>query len=149
MTATPQVLAIAPIVDADIADVVALWEACRLTRPWNDPAADIALARKGSNATVLIGRDAGSIAATVLVGHDGHRGWVYYLAVDPDRRHQGYGRVMMDAAEDWLRRRGIEKLQLLVRADNRQVKDFYQSLGYSEQERVIFAKWLDGREPTP
>ena len=149
MTATPPVLAIAPIVDADIADVVALWEACRLTRPWNDPAADIALARKGSNATVLIGRDAGSIAATVLVGHDGHRGWVYYLAVDPDRRHQGYGRVMMDAAEDWLRRRGIEKLQLLVRADNRQVKDFYQSLGYSEQERVIFAKWLDGREPTP
>ena len=149
MTATPPVLAVAPIVDADIADVVALWEACRLTRPWNDPAADIALARKGSNATVLIGRDAGSIAATVLVGHDGHRGWVYYLAVDPDRRHQGYGRVMMDAAEDWLRRRGIEKLQLLVRADNRQVKDFYQSLGYSEQERVIFAKWLDGREPTP
>ena len=149
MTATPPVLAVAPIVDADIADVVALWEACRLTRPWNDPAADIALARKGSNATVLIGRDAGSIAATVLVGHDGHRGWVYYLAVDPDRRHQGYGRVMMDAAEDWLRRRGIEKLQLLVRADNRQVKDFYQSLGYFEQERVIFAKWLDGREPTP
>ena len=149
MTATPPALAIAPIADADVAGVVALWQSCGLTRPWNDPAADIALARKGGNATVLIGHDNGAIAATVLVGHDGHRGWVYYLAVDPDRRHKGYGRVMMDAAEDWLRQRSIEKLQLLVRVDNGQVKDFYQSLGYAMQERVIFAKWLDGREPTP
>jgi ribosomal protein S18 acetylase RimI-like enzyme len=149
VTATIPTLAIAPIDDADVAGVIALWRACGLTRPWNDPAADIALARKGSNATVLIGRDNGSIVATVLVGHDGHRGWVYYLAVDPDRRHKGYGRVMMSAAEDWLRERGIEKLQLLVRPDNRSVKNFYQSLGYSEQERIIYAKWLDGREPTP
>ena len=149
MTATLPVLAIAPIGDADIADVISLWRTSGLTRPWNDPAADIALARNGSNATVLIGRDNGAIAATVLVGHDGHRGWVYYLAVDPDRRGKGYGRAMMDAAEDWLRQRGIEKLQLLVRADNSVVKDFYQSLGYFEQERVIFAKWLDGRAPTP
>jgi ribosomal protein S18 acetylase RimI-like enzyme len=149
VTATIPTLAIAPIDDADVAGVIALWRACGLTRPWNDPAADIALARKGSNATVLIGRNNGSIVATVLVGHDGHRGWVYYLAVDPDRRHKGYGRVMMSAAEDWLRERGIEKLQLLVRPDNRSVKNFYQSLGYSEQERIIYAKWLDGREPTP
>ena len=148
MTAVSK-LAIAPIDDTYIAYVAALWQACHLTRPWNDPAADIALARKGSNAAVLVGRDIGTIIATVLVGHDGHRGWVYYLAVDPAHRHKGYGRVMMKAAEDWLRERGIEKLQLLVRADNRSVKDFYQSLGYSMQERIIYAKWLDGREPTP
>ena len=149
MTVALPTLAIAPIVDADVADVVALWQACHLTRPWNDPAADIALAQQGSNATVLVGRDGAAIVATVLVGHDGHRGWVYYLAVDQTRRGKGYGRVMMDAAERWLRDHGIEKLQLLVRADNRQVKSFYQSLGYSEQERIIFAKWLDGRAPTP
>ena len=149
MTVAVPMLSIAPIEDADVARVVALWQACGLTRPWNDPAADIALARKGSNATVLIGRDGTAIVATVLVGHDGHRGWVYYLAVDPDRRHKGYGRVMMDAAENWLRQRGIEKLQLLVRPDNSQVKDFYQSLGYAMQARIIYAKWLDGRDPTP
>ena len=149
MTTAVQTLAIAPIDDADVADVVALWQTCGLTRPWNDPAADIALARNGSNAAVLIGRDDHAIVATVLVGHDGHRGWVYYLAVDPDHRQKGYGRVMMDAAERWLRERGIEKLQLMVRADNTSVKNFYQSLGYSEQERIIYAKWLDGREPTP
>ena len=139
----------APIGDADIADVIALWRRCGLTRPWNDPAADIALARNGENAAMLVGRDDSGIVASVLVGHDGHRGWVYYVAVDPDYRHKGYGRVIMDAAEDWLRGRGIEKLQLMVRPDNAQVQAFYQSLGYFEQERVIYAKWLDGREPTP
>ena len=149
MTIALPTLAIAPINDSDVADVVALWHACGLTRPWNDPASDIALARKGSNATLLVGRDEGAIVATVLVGHDGHRGWVYYLAVSPDHRHQGYGRIMMGTAERWLRECGIEKLQLLVRPDNTGVKDFYQSLGYAMQERIIYAKWLDGREPTP
>jgi ribosomal protein S18 acetylase RimI-like enzyme len=148
VTTTFPTLAITPINGADVADVVALWQACGLTRPWNDPASDIAFARKSANATVLIGRGDDALA-TVLVGHDGHRGWVYYLAVSPDHRHKGYGRIMMDAAERWLRERGIEKLQLMVRPDNVSVKDFYQSLGYSMQERIIYAKWLDGREPTP
>jgi hypothetical protein len=142
-------LTIVAIEDADIAAMIALWQRCGLTRPWNDPAADIALARRGPNSAVLAGRDGGGVVASALVGHDGHRGWVYYLAVDPDHRHKGYGRVVMDAAENWLRARGIEKLQLLVRRDNAGVHAFYQSLGYLEQERVVFAKWLDGREPTP
>lgn len=142
-------LAIAPIGDADVAAVIALWEACGLTRPWNDPTADITFARKGPNSAILIGRDGHAIVATAMVGHDGHRGWVYYVAVDPRRQGKGYGRAIMDAAEDWLRATGIEKLQLLVRSDNTQVKTFYASLGYGEQQRVIFAKWLDGREPTP
>ena len=149
MTVPAPPLAIAPVEDADIPEVIALWRRCGLTRPWNDPATDIAFARKGPNAAVLAGRNGGGIVASVLVGHDGHRGWVYYVAVDPDCRHQGYGRLVMDAAEDWLRRRGIEKLQLMVRPDNSPVQIFYQSLGYFEQERIIYAKWLDGREPTP
>jgi ribosomal protein S18 acetylase RimI-like enzyme len=144
-----QALSIAPIGDADIAGVIALWQACDLTRPWNDPAADIALARRGPNSAILIGRDGGAVIATALVGHDGHRGWVYYVAVDPARREQGFGRAIMNAAEDWLRAHNIEKLQLMVRGDNSKVQAFYGSLGYVEQERVLFAKWLDGREPTP
>ena len=142
-------LSIAPIGDADVADVIALWQACDLTRPWNDPAADIALARRGPNSAILIGRDDDAMIATALVGHDGHRGWVYYVAVDPARREKGFGRAIMNAAEDWLRARNIEKLQLMVRGDNTKVQAFYGSLGYLEQERVVFAKWLDGREPTP
>ncbi len=142
-------LAIADIADADVATVIALWQACGLTRPWNDPAADIALARREPNSTILIGRDGDAIVATAMVGHDGHRGWVYYVASDPQRRAKGYGRAIMNAAEDWLRAAGILKLQLMVRKDNAQVHAFYQSLGYYNQQTVTFAKWLDGREPTP
>jgi len=142
-------LTVKPIEDSDIAEVIALWQRCGSTRPWNDPAADITLARKENNATVLLGRSDGALAASVLVGHDGHRGWVYYVTVDPAHRFKGFGRAIMSAAEDWLRARGIEKLQLMVRGDNAEVHAFYKSLGYFEQERVVFAKWLDGRDPTP
>ena len=142
-------LAIAEIADSDIAAVIALWQACGLTRPWNDPASDIALARRGQHSTVLVGRDDGAIVATVMVGHDGHRGWVYYVATDPDRRGQGFGRAIMNAAEDWLRTAGIAKLQLLVRRDNAKAGAFYGSIGYAEAQTIVFAKWLDGRDPTP
>lgn len=142
-------LAIAPIADADIPAVVALWQACGLTRPWNDPASDIALARREPNSTVLIGRDNGAIVATAMVGHDGHRGWVYYVATDPERRQQGLGRVIMNAAEDWLRASGLAKVQLMVRRENARAGAFYQSIGYAESQTIVFAKWLDGREPTP
>jgi ribosomal protein S18 acetylase RimI-like enzyme len=145
----PHALTIKAIEDGDIAEVIALWQRCGSTRAWNDPAADIRLARKENNATVLLGHSGGALVASVLVGHDGHRGWVYYVTVDPDHRFKGYGRAIMAAAEDWLRARGIEKLQLMVRGDNTKVHAFYGSLGYFEQERVVFAKWLDGREPTP
>jgi ribosomal protein S18 acetylase RimI-like enzyme len=147
--ASPPALSIAPIEDGDIAEVIALWQRCGSTRAWNDPAGDIALARKEANATVLLGRNDGVLVASVLVGHDGLRGWVYYVTVDPDHRHRGYGREIMASAETWLRARGIEKLQLMVRGDNAKVHAFYRSIGYYDQERVVFAKWLDGREPTP
>jgi ribosomal protein S18 acetylase RimI-like enzyme len=144
-----QALTITSIEDRDIPEVVALWERCGSTRSWNDPAGDIALARRDGNATVLLGRDDSALVASVLVGHDGHRGWVYYVTVDPDRRLAGYGRAIMAAAEDWLRARGIEKLQLMVRGDNEKVHAFYEALGYYDQKRTTFAKWLDGRAPTP
>jgi ribosomal protein S18 acetylase RimI-like enzyme len=146
---SPSPLAIATIADADIEAVVALWQRCGLTRPWNDPHADIALARRNANSTVLVGRDGDAIVASAMVGHDGHRGWVYYVAVDPDRRTRGLGRTIMAAAEDWLRQAGILKLQLLVRRENTQANAFYTSLGFAESTSVMLAKWLDGREPTP
>lgn len=142
-------LAIADATDGDIDAIVSLWTRCGLTRPWNDPRADIALARSGTNATVLVGRDDEGIAASVMVGHDGHRGWFYYLAVDPPQQGRGHGRALIEAAERWLAARGIEKVMLMVRQDNDAVHAFYRALGYSDQPRTVFAKWLDGRPPTP
>jgi ribosomal protein S18 acetylase RimI-like enzyme len=149
VTAPSPALNISAIQDHDVPEVIALWLRCGLTRAWNDPAADIALARKEANATVLLGRKQGAVVASVLVGHDGHRGWVYYVSVDPDHRQAGHGRAIMAAAEDWLRARGIQKLQLMVRGDNAKVHAFYESIGYYDQKRVTFAKWLDGRASTP
>jgi ribosomal protein S18 acetylase RimI-like enzyme len=144
-TKTIAALAVTDIADADVATVVALWQACGLTRPWNDPAADIALARRGPNSTVLIGRHDEDIVATAMVGHDGHRGWVYYVATDPGCRTRGFGRAIMNAAEDWLRAAGIPKLQLLVRPENAGVAAFYRSIGFGEQNILFLNKWLDGR----
>ena len=142
-------LAINTAGDGDIDAVVSLWTRCDLTRPWNDARADIALARSGANATILAGRVEDNIVAAVMVGHDGHRGWFYYLAVDPDLRGRGFGRAMTQAAEQWLSERGIVKVMLMVRPDNAAVQGFYAALGYFDQPRAVLAKWLDGREPTP
>jgi ribosomal protein S18 acetylase RimI-like enzyme len=89
----------------DAAAVIALWQECGLTRPWNDPAADFALAVPGPASCVLVARDDGGLAGSVMTGFDGHRGWVYYLAVAPDRQRGGLGRALMAAAEAWLRAR--------------------------------------------
>ena len=145
----PAELSISPITDADVETVIALWQRCGLTRPWNDPAGDIAFARQSANAAILVGRTSGAIVASAMVGHDGHRGWVYYVAVDPDSQGKDFGRTIMAAAEDWLRQQGVAKVMLMVRADNTKVQAFYDKLGYDVQERVIYAKWLDGREMTP
>jgi len=138
-------LAIADIADADVEAAIALWQRCGLTRPWNDPASDIALARRNGNSTVLVGRADGALVATAMVGHDGHRGWVYYVAVDPACQKNGFGRAIMAAAEQWLRDAGLPKLQLMVRRENAKAGAFYRSIGYEESDTVVYAKWIDGR----
>jgi ribosomal protein S18 acetylase RimI-like enzyme len=82
----------------------------------------------------------GKLVATTMVGEDGHRGWVYYVATAPELQRAGLGRAMMDAAEAWLVARGIWKLQLLVRADNQAAKGFYERLGYQDTGAICFQK---------
>jgi ribosomal protein S18 acetylase RimI-like enzyme len=124
--------------------VVALWVACGLTRPWNDPVADFDFALGGSASTVLVLREGGQMVGAAMVGHDGHRGGLYYLAVDPAHRGSGLGRTLMAAVEDWLRTRGVPKLNLLVRKENAAVLSFYETLGYTDQSCISLGKRLDG-----
>ena len=129
--------------DEDTEAVIALWRECGLTRPWNDPAADIALARSKPNAEILVVHEGGAITASIMVGQDGHRAWVYYLAVAPDAQGTGLGRAAMAAAEDWARAQGMPKLQLMVRKSNARVLAFYDALGYEDGHTELRQKWLD------
>lgn len=138
-------LSIRTIADSDVQAVIVLWERCGLTRPWNDPGSDINRARAGPNSTILVGENAGVVVATVMAGQDGHRGWMYYLAVDPGAQNNGFGLRMARAAEQWLAALGIEKAMLMVRPENAAAKGFYAAAGYEEEPRIVFAKWLNGR----
>lgn len=124
-------------------EAVQLWRECGLTRPWNDPGADLARALEGPSSTVLVAVRGGRLLGTVMTGHDGYRGWVYYLAVQPDDRGNGIGRDLMSAAEAWLHEQGIPKLQLMVRADNTAVIEFYEQLGYVDQRVAVLGRFLD------
>jgi ribosomal protein S18 acetylase RimI-like enzyme len=126
--------------DEDVEQVIAVWHRAGVARPWNDPAKDIAFARRNPHSTILVAAAEGEIVATAMVGEDGHRGWVYYLAVVPERQGSGLGRMMMAAAERWLAERGVWKVQLLIREDNAAAKQFYERLGYRDTRSTCFQK---------
>ena len=126
----------------DQAAVVALWQECGLTRPWNDPRADIARKLTEQPELFLVGTVGAELVATAMVGFDGHRGWVYYLAVSHSHRKQSYGRALMQEAERLLMERGCPKLNLLVRSSNAEVIEFYGKLGYVQDDVVSLGKRL-------
>jgi ribosomal protein S18 acetylase RimI-like enzyme len=129
----------------DKSAVIELWERCGLTRPWNDPSQDFDFAHSGPSSAVIVLEAEGAIIGAALVGHDGHRGTTYYVGVEPGLRRGGAGRALMAAVEDWLRARGVWKLNLLVRRENTGVLGFYEKLGYTDQDCVALGKRLDGR----
>ncbi len=119
------------IKDADVERVASLWRDCGLTRAWNDPYRDIQFSRDGETSTILVGEIDDRVVASVMVGHDGHRGVLYYLAVDPLFQKRGLGKATHAAAVNWLRERGVWKINLMVRSENETVRGFYESMGYA------------------
>ena len=137
---------IRPAISADEAAVIALWRACDLVVSHNDPATDFRFALAGTASTMLVAEEGDQIIGSVMVGHDGHRGWLYYLAAVPERQGQGIGRAMVEAAERWLQDRGVPKVQLMIRPTNVAVANFYERLGYEDVPRVLMAKWLPRKD---
>jgi len=138
-------LVISDLGEDEIDAAVDLWREVNLTRPWNDPHADARLAMAGPTSTILAGHLDGRLVATVMVGADGHRGWVYYLGVLPDCRGRRFGEAMMRAAEQWIIARGMPKLQLMVRHDNAGAIGFYEAIGYKQEGVAVLSKRFDGR----
>lgn len=133
---------IRPFQADDTAQVVSLWRDAGLLRPWNDPYRDIERKVATDGDGFLVAVVEARVVGTVMVGYDGHRGWVNYLAVDPARRGEGWGRALMEQAEAELRRRGCPKINLQVRGDNQEAVDFYRHLGFSEDPVVSLGKRL-------
>jgi ribosomal protein S18 acetylase RimI-like enzyme len=130
------------LTEGDEPAVIALWGKVGLTRPWNSPADDYQRALSGPTSAILGLRRELTLIGTVMVGHDGHRGWMYYLAVAPTCQRQGIGRELVAAAEVWLRQRGAVKVQLMVREGNSSAHRFYEQIGYSTSDVTVLARWI-------
>ena len=127
---------------AEISEATALWRSVELTRPWNDPEADARKALENQSSTILVGHHEQQLIATAMVGFDGHRGWLYYVAVHPEMQGQGLGQEIIGAATRWLAERGVPKVQLMVRTENAGVIEFYERLGYEPQDVLVLGKRL-------
>ena len=133
---------IRPYQPNDETGVIDLWNRCGLTREWNDPKKDIARKLSVQPEWFLVGVRNDQVIASVMVGYEGHRGWINYLAVDPDHQRTGYGRAMMAEAERILLDLGCPKINLQIRKDNQEAIAFYERIGFTDDSVVSFGKRL-------
>ena len=126
----------------DEAPLIKLWERCELVVAWNDPSKDISRKVQLDSEGLLLGWHDNSLIASVMAGYEGHRGWINYLAVDPEFRLKGLGRTMMKAAETYLEQFECPKINLQIRAENHQVIGFYKSIGFLQEDVVNMGKSL-------
>ena len=133
--------------DEDEAGVIELWRRCGLLRPWNHPQADIRRKCADSRELFFVGERDGTPVASCMAGYDGHRGWIYYLAVAPELRRQGIAARLVALAEAELGRLGCPKIDLMVRDTNQEVIAFYRALGYGDDPVVVMSKRLIDDEP--
>src|ERR1700744_2361168 len=134
-------ISIAPLSRSDIDGVVGLWRSAGLAHPWNDSRRDIELALGHPTNRILVAHDrAGTLVGTIMAGFDGHRGWIYSLAVDDSQRGKGTGRQLVNSAEDWLAHQGAPVVRLLVEGSNEKVAGFYEACGYERGDFIAFGK---------
>jgi ribosomal protein S18 acetylase RimI-like enzyme len=133
---------IRPFLREDTEPVVELWHRCGLTRPWNDPRRDIERKLTVQPELFLVVERDDAVVATAMAGYDGHRGWVYYVAVEPALQGSGIGRALMIEVETRLLALGCPKVNVQVRGGNEPVAAFYARLGYAEDVATGFGKRL-------
>jgi ribosomal protein S18 acetylase RimI-like enzyme len=136
-------LEIRPYSESDEVAVAALWrEVFPESSAWNHPETDIQRKLAVQRELFLVAVLDAEIVGTAMGGYDGHRGWIYYVAVSPRHHRQGIGTGLMAGVEERLARLGCPKLNLQVRASNHEVVSFYEQLGYGIEERISMGKRL-------
>jgi ribosomal protein S18 acetylase RimI-like enzyme len=133
---------IRPFRPSDETALIRLWQACGITRPWNDPSQDIARKQRVQPELFLVAHIDDALVGSLMGGYDGHRGWAYYLAVHPEHRLRGIARKLMVTLETALKGMGCPKLNLMVRTSNTAARGFYKRMGYSRDEVVNLGKRL-------
>ncbi len=128
--------------DADARAVVALWKRAGIDRPWLHLAAEIREKRTRDRSLFLVAVEDGAIVGAVMGAYDGRRGWVYHLATERRQQREGIGAALMAELERGMKRRGVAKVNLQVRHDNREVVRFYSSIGYRDARLTSMEKWL-------
>lgn len=128
--------------EEDEAAVIELWYKCNLVRPWNDPKMEIERKLKVNPELFLVGLVNNRIVATVMGGYEGHRGWINYLAVDPECQRKRLGQQIMKIIEDKLLSLGCPKINLQIRTDNLSAAAFYESIGYKTDYVISMGKRL-------
>jgi ribosomal protein S18 acetylase RimI-like enzyme len=141
-----QNLVIRPYRNEDEQEVIDLWFACRLVVPANNPKRDIGRKLLVNPELFLVGSLHKQIVATCMAGYDGHRGWINYLAVSPDQRRQGFATMMMKEASERLKAFGCPKINIQIRATNKTVIAFYESIGFTNDDVLSMGIRL---EPDP
>lgn len=138
---------IRPYEPRDERHVIDLWFRCDLVVPWNNPKRDIERKLKVNPELFLVGELSGRVVATCMAGYEGRRGWINYLATDPDFRLKGIAARMMEAAEEKLRAMGCPKINLQVRAANKEAVKFYEAIGYELDDILNMGKRLEEDKP--
>lgn len=133
---------IRPFAEIDRQAVIELWRRCGLVVPWNDPDADIDRKLQVDPDLFVVGLNGNDLLASAMGGYDGHRGSIFYLAVDPEHQGRGYGREIVDYLAELLKQRGCPKLNILVRSSNERVVEFYRQLGFNVEEILCIGKRL-------
>lgn len=135
-------LAVRSFRKSDTQTVIKLWQACGLVVPQNNPLCDIERKLRVDPDLLLVGELDETIVATVMVGYEGHRGWINYLAVSPAHQRKGFATTMMREAERLLLARGCPKINLQVRETNAAIRAFYEAIGYRQDPVLSMGKRL-------
>jgi ribosomal protein S18 acetylase RimI-like enzyme len=129
--------------EKDAPEVIALWtRVFGYAAPHNDPATAIRKKLAVQRDLFFVATEEGRLVGTVMGGYDGHRGWMYSLAVDPQFRRRGIGRMLVHHLERALADRGCLKVNLQVLAENAGITGFYERLGYKVEPRISMGKIL-------